>query len=82
MFVATWLARTVKGHCKNDSRRRTRNVINLIRQFQQPELWSHVSALLVEDGILDVSSVITKDKMVDVEYLLASGVASDVTKIQ
>ena len=82
MFVVTWFARTVKGESQDDSSRRTLHVVHHIRLFQQPELWSHVSALIVQGGVLDVSCVITKDNFVDVEYLLASGVASDVTELQ
>ena len=82
VFVVTWFARTVKGESEDDSRRRTLHVFHHIRRFQQPELWSHVSALIVQRGVLDVSCVITKDNFVDVEYLLASGVASDVTELQ
>ena len=82
MFVVTWFARTVKGESEDDSRRRTLHVIHHIRCFQQPQLWSHVSALLLHGGLLDVTNVITKDNFVDVEYLLASGVASDVTELR
>ena len=82
MFVVTWFARTVIGESRDDSRHRTLHVVHHIRLFQQPELWSHVSALIVQRGVLDVSHVITKDNFVDVEYLLASSVASDVTELQ
>ena len=79
MFIVTWFARTVEGESKDDLKRWTLNHIHLIRLFQNPELWSHVSALLAPEGLLDISIVIKKDNMVDVEYLLSSAVASDVT---
>ena len=82
MFVDTWFARTVEEESEDESKRRTLNVIHRIKQSQQPELWSRVSALLIHDGWLDVSSVIAKEDLVDVAYLFGSGVASDVTKLK
>ena len=82
MFAATWFARAVEGESEDESKRRTLNVIHRIKQSQQPELWNNISALLVHDGRLDVSSVITKDNLMDVEYLFASGVVSDVTNLK
>ncbi|KAI0214578.1 hypothetical protein LSAT2_000302 [Lamellibrachia satsuma] len=81
MFAATWIGRTVEGESEDNLKCRTLNVIHRIKQSQQTELWNNVSALLIPDGRLDVSSVITKDNLMDVEYLFASGVVSDVTNL-
>ncbi|KAI0239435.1 hypothetical protein LSAT2_009845, partial [Lamellibrachia satsuma] len=71
----------LEGESEKDTKRRILNVMYLIRRFQQVELWSHVSALLVHRGKLDISNVTKKVNLVDVEYLLTSGVASCVTKL-
>ena len=73
---------TVKGESTEDSKRRALDVIHLLRQAQQPGLWRHVSGHFVMDGKLDLSNVLTNTRVPDLEYLFASGVASDVTNLE
>ena len=79
MFVVTWFARAVEGESEEDQKRRTLDVIHLLREHDKPELWRHVARQLDVRNHLDLSGVLTKNNMVDVEYVLASGVASNVT---
>ena len=79
MFVVTWFARAVKGESKEDQMRRTLDVIHLLREHGEPELWRQVAGQLGVSNHLDLGGVLTKYNLVDVEYLLASGVASNVT---
>ena len=81
MFVVTWFARAVKGESRKDTNRRTLDVIHLLREHGEPELWREVAGQLGVSNHLDLGGVLTKDDFVDVEYLLASGVASDVTEL-
>ena len=82
MFVVTWFARTVKGESKEVTKRRILDVIHLLRVHDKPELWRKVARQLGVSNHLDISGVLNEDNFVDVEYLLASGVASDVTILQ
>ena len=79
MFVVTWFARSARRESEEDKKRRILDVIHLLREHGEPELWRHVAEQLGVSDHLDLSSVLTKHNMVDVEYLLASGVASKVT---
>ena len=81
MFVATWFARAAKEKSKGDSKRRTLDVIHLLREHGKPELWHEVAGQLGVNKHLDLSGVMTKHNLVDIEYLMASGVASKVTAL-
>ena len=79
MFVVTWFARSVGRESRDDKKRRTLDVIHLLREHGEPEMWRHVAEELGVRDVLDLGGVLTKNNMVDVEYVLASGVASNVT---
>ena len=81
MFVATWFARAVEGESKDDKKCRTLNVIHLLREHGDPELWREVAGQLGISDELDLSGVLTKDDLVDVKYLMSSGEASNVTTL-
>ena len=82
MFVVTWFARAVKGESKEDQKRRTLDVIHLLREHGEPELWCQVAEELGVCDVLDLGGVLTKYNLVDVEYLMASGMASNVAILQ
>ena len=82
MFVVTWFVRAVEGESEEESTRRTLNVIHLLREHGKPELWPEVAGQLGVSHVLDLSDVMTKDDLIDVEYLMASGVTSDVTTLR
>ncbi|KAI0235478.1 hypothetical protein LSAT2_013998 [Lamellibrachia satsuma] len=75
-------AQPVEGESNEDQKRRTLDVIHLLREHGKPEMWRHVAEELGVRNVLDLGGVLTKDDLVDVEYLLASGVASDVTELK
>ena len=79
MFVVTWFARSARRESEEDKKRRILDVIHLLREHGEPELWRQVAEELGVCDVLDLGGVLTKHNMVDVEYLLASGVASKVT---
>ena len=81
MFVVTWFSRAVKGESEDDRKRRTLDVIHLLKEHGEPELWRQVAEQLGVCDVLDLSCVLTKDNLVDVEYLMSSGVASNVTTL-
>ena len=79
MFVVTWFARAVEGESENSKKRRTLDVIHLLKEHGKPELWREVAGQLGVSDHLDLGGVLTKDNLVDVEYLMSPGVASNVT---
>ena len=66
MFVATWFARAMKGESGDDTKRRTLDVIHLLREHGRPELWREVAGQLDVSTHLDFLGVMTKDNLVDV----------------
>ncbi|KAK2181795.1 hypothetical protein NP493_375g00019 [Ridgeia piscesae] len=65
----------------DDLRRWALNVMHLLRKHNQPDMWTHVAGLIVKNGTLDVSEVITIANIPDLAFLLVSGVACDVTRL-
>ena len=61
---------------------RALDVLRLLREFAEPQLWHEVSHHIVSDGELDISGVITSANLPDLEFLLNSGEASDVTSLK
>ncbi|KAI0213381.1 hypothetical protein LSAT2_001589, partial [Lamellibrachia satsuma] len=55
--------------------------MRLLREYGEPQLWHEVSHHIVSRGQLDISDVITAANMPDLEFLLRSGEASDVTSL-
>ena len=82
MFVVTWFARAVEGESEEDQKRRTLDVIHLLREHGEPELWCQVAEELGVCDVLDLGGVLTKYNLVDVEYLMASCMASNVAILQ
>ena len=66
----------------DDLRRWALNVMHLLRKHNQPDMWTHVAGLIVKNGTLDVSEVITIANIPDLAFLLVSGVACDVTRLE
>ena len=82
MFVVTWFARPVKGESEDDRKRRTLDVIHLLREHGEPELWRQVAGQLGVSDDLNLSHVMTKYNLVDIEYLMASGGTPNVTSLK
>ena len=57
------------------------DVMRLLREYGEPQLWHEVSHHIVSEGRLDISRVITADNLPDLEFLLKSGEANDVTSL-
>ena len=72
----------VKRERGDDARRRRLQVLQLLRDFNDPQLWHHISALVVEDGQLDISNVIKTSDVANLEWLLKSGVANDLRELE
>ena len=70
------------GLFRKPASERALDVMRLLREFAEPQLWREVSHHIVSDGQLDISGVITADNLPDLEFLLNSGEASDVTSLQ
>ena len=68
----------VKRERDDAARRRRLQVLQLLRDLNEPQLWHHVSALVVKDGMLDIGNVIKTKDVANLEWLLTSGVANDV----
>ena len=74
---------TVKGKKDVDARRKTLEVLRLIRVYQKPELWNDVSSLILDHRELDVHNVLTPDNIEDLIYVITNDVASgDITKLK
>ena len=71
-----------KGEVVDDVRRRRLDVLQRLRDFNDPQLWRHVSALVVEKGRLDICRVIKTSDVANLEWLLKSGVANDLRELE
>ena len=72
----------VKRESGDAANRRRLQVLQLLRDFDEPQLWHHVSALVVKDGMLDIGNVIKTKDVANLEWLLTSGVAKDLRKLE
>ena len=72
----------VKRESGNAARRRRLQVLQLLKDFNEPQLWHHVSALVVNDWKLDISNVIKTKDVANLEWLLTSGVANDIRELE
>ncbi|KAI0233660.1 hypothetical protein LSAT2_016114 [Lamellibrachia satsuma] len=75
-------AQPVKGESEDDRKRRTLDVIHLLREHGEPELWRQVAGQLGVSDDLNLSHVMTKYNLVDIEYLMASGGTPNVTSLK
>ena len=76
-------SRTVKEKSGDDARRQRLQVLHLIRMYQRPQLWRKVSRLILDDGQLDVSTVLTPDNINDLVYVLSiDEAAEEITKLK
>ena len=76
-------SRTAKGKKDDDARRKTLEVIRLLRVYQKPEVWNDVSSLILDHRELDVHNVLTPDSIEDLIYVITNDVASgDITKLK
>ena len=74
---------TVKGKSGDDAKRQTLEVLRQIRVYQRPEWWSDISGLILDDGKLDVSNILTRDNIEDLIYAISNDVASTyITKLE
>ena len=73
---------TVGGEDKDEAKRGILEVLRLITFYQQPELWREVSDVIVKDGKLDLSGVISSDHIASLVYLLKSGEATAITALE
>jgi hypothetical protein len=72
----------VKRESGDAANRRRLQVLQLLRDLNEPQLWHHVSALVVKDGKLDIRNVIKTRDVANLEWLLTSGVAKDLRKLE
>ena len=75
-FICTRLFGTGKP-----ANERTLDAMRLLREYGEPQLWHEVSHHIVSDGKLNISEVITAANLRDLEFLLKSGEARDVTSL-
>ncbi|KAK2149299.1 hypothetical protein NP493_3007g00000 [Ridgeia piscesae] len=80
--VLTSAAKPLKRESGNAARRRRLQVLQLLKDFNKPQLWHHVSALVVNDWKLDISNVIKTKDVANLEWLLTSGVANDIRELE
>ncbi|KAI0207293.1 hypothetical protein LSAT2_008101 [Lamellibrachia satsuma] len=55
--------------------------MSMLSEYGQPELWGHFTQHFVEEGLLNLNSVLSRKNLPDIAYLLRSGAASDITKL-
>ena len=66
-----------------DCKRRKLRVISLLRKHELPHLWSTVSDQVLEDGELNVSEItLSVQNVEDLTYLIASGNATNISKLK
>ena len=63
------------------AKERAVDVLRLLREYGEPQLWHEVSHHIESDRRLDISGVITAANLPDLEFLLISGEARDVTSL-
>lgn len=61
---------------------RVLDVLRLLHEYGQPQLWHEVSHCILSDGELDISRVITAANLSDLEFLVMSGEARDVASLK
>ena len=81
MFVIMCLICIGLSGRNKPAKERALDVMRLLREFAEPQLWREVSHHIVSDGQLDISGAITADNLPDFEFLLNSGEARDVTSL-
>ena len=64
------------------AKERAVDIMRLLREYGEPQLWHEVSHHIVSHGQLDISEAITADNLPDLEFLLKSGEARDVTSLE
>ncbi|KAI0212931.1 hypothetical protein LSAT2_002067 [Lamellibrachia satsuma] len=74
-------AKPVKGESDEARKLRALYVMSMLRKYGQPELWVQVSQDFVNKGKLDLSEVLSSTNLPDLQHLLQSGEASDITKL-
>ena len=77
LFVVTCVVSTVEDEDDKEKKLRKLEVIKLLAQFQQPELWQHVKDNILEDGKLNISHVATEQHIPHLVTFLESGMAAD-----
>ena len=82
VFVIIRLISTCLFGADKPAKERALEVMRLLREYGEPQLWHEVSHHIVSRGQLDISDVITAANMPDLEFLLRSGEASDVTSLK
>ena len=79
MFVIICFNCTQLFGADKPANERTVDVMRLLREYGEPQLWYEVSHHIVSNGKLDITGVITAANLAYLEFLLISGEASDVT---
>ena len=64
------------------AKERALDILRLLREYGEQQLWHEVSHHIVPNGLLDISGVITAANLPDLEFLLISGEARDVTSLK
>ena len=83
MFVVTCVVSTVEGESTKDERLRKLEVVKLLAQFPQPDLWLKVKGNILEYGRLNLSDVNMKQDMYHLTAFLTSGLAAeDITTLK
>ena len=59
LFVAMYLNCTAQVESRDDARSRRLRVLHDLRKNNDPHLWGSVSALILDDGKLDLRYVVT-----------------------
>ena len=75
---------TVKGESDKDAAGHRLRVIEQLRKYNDPSLWTHVSSLVLSnDGELDLRCVITTTDAVNaLKWLLMSSAGNDVRELE
>ena len=72
----------MEGETDDNARIRRVEVLRLLRRYNDPGLWHHVSALVAMDGCLDIRKVTKSTDVANLEWLLTSDVTDDLVDLR
>ena len=72
---------TAKGKSATDAAERRLRVLRQLKEYNNPQLWGTVSPLILDDGKLDLTGVITGSNIGSLEWVLTTCAVDDVRKL-
>lgn len=73
---------TVKGESAKNKKLRGLQVMSMLKEYELPEMWEHVSPNFASANGLGMSEVLSSTNLPYLEYLLTSGATSDITVLE